>query len=82
MKFSGKIANGPMNKRLNFGGNPIRDRIHIVTLVKRALAEVCTVPVLVILNVMDWLSLSIQYGISAIIQWCAVQKVKTTTNFF
>jgi len=22
MKFSGKVGNGPMNKRLNFGGNP------------------------------------------------------------
>ena len=22
MKFSGKVGNGPMNKRLNFGGDP------------------------------------------------------------
>ena len=22
MKFSGKVCNGPMNKRLNFGGDP------------------------------------------------------------
>ena len=25
MKFSGKIGNGPMNKRLNFGGNSDHD---------------------------------------------------------
>jgi len=46
MKFSGKVGNGPMNKRLNFGGDP--DRMRIATLVRRALAEVCTVPVLLI----------------------------------
>jgi len=53
MKFSGKIANGPMNKRLNFGGHPDHgsgygygSAVRIATLVRRALAEVCTVPVL------------------------------------
>ena len=25
MKFSGKVGNGPMNKRLNFGGDPDKD---------------------------------------------------------
>jgi len=25
MKFSGKVGNGPTNKRLNFGGDPDRD---------------------------------------------------------
>ena len=44
MKFSGKVGNGPMNKRLNFGGDP--DHGSIATLVRRALAEVCTVRVL------------------------------------
>jgi len=23
MKFSGKVSNGPMNERLNFGGDPV-----------------------------------------------------------
>jgi len=26
MKFSGKVGNGPLNKCLNFGGNPDLDR--------------------------------------------------------
>jgi len=46
MKFPGKVGTGPVNKRLNFGGDP--DGIWIVTLVRRALAEVCTVPVLLV----------------------------------
>jgi len=25
MKFSGKVGNGPMNNRLNFGGDPVTD---------------------------------------------------------
>ena len=45
-EISGKVGNGPVNKRLNFGG----DRIRIATLVRRALAEVCTVPVLLVLE--------------------------------
>jgi len=49
MKFSGKVGNGPMNKRLDFGGDPVHIRIRIATLVRRALAEVCTVPVLLVL---------------------------------
>jgi len=98
MKFSGNVGNGPMNKRLNFGGemnhcldigivfrirhyweirnqptalrdagvqgkhiitSPARDRQprqsrqpvmvnDIATVVRRALAEVCTVPVLLV----------------------------------
>jgi len=41
MKFSVKIANRPVNKRLSFAGDPdTRIRIQIATLVKRALAEV------------------------------------------
>ena len=43
MKFSEKVGNGPTDKLLNFGGDP---EIRIATLVRRALAEVCTVPVL------------------------------------
>jgi len=48
MKFSGKVGNGPMNKRLNFGGDP---EIRIATLVRRALAQVCTIPVLLVASV-------------------------------
>ena len=40
MKFSGKVGNWPVNKWLNFDGD-----IHIMTLVSRVLAEVCSVPV-------------------------------------
>jgi len=40
MKFPVKVGNGPVNKRLNFGGDPDH-RIRIATLVRRALAEVC-----------------------------------------
>jgi len=47
MKFSGKIGSEPVNKRLNFGGDP-GHRIRITTLVRRALAGVCTVPVLLV----------------------------------
>jgi len=42
MKFSGKVGNGPLNKRLNFGGYP-----------DRALAEVCTAPLLLLFNMFD-----------------------------
>ena len=42
MKFSGKVGNGPANKWLNFGGDPVRDTG------KTALAEVCIVPVLLV----------------------------------
>jgi len=44
MKFSGKVGSGPENKCLNFGGDP--DPVAI--LVRRALAEVGTVPVLLV----------------------------------
>jgi len=72
MKFSGKVGNGPVNKWLNFGGDPdhrldtglisgfvtigrygkwLTDDSFILfrqmaALVRRALAEACTVPVL------------------------------------
>ena len=51
MKFSGKVDNGQMIKLLNFGGDPDHlapgtDPDRIATLVRRDLAEVCTVPVL------------------------------------
>jgi len=74
MKFSGKVGNGPANKRLNFGGDPshhmdtvtvfrirqspLRNVINghstllirqMAALVRCALADVCTVPVLHIL---------------------------------
>jgi len=53
MKFSGKVGSEPMKKIIKFlwrsgsGSGSIR----IATLVRRALAEVCTVPVLVVQNV-------------------------------
>ena len=50
MKFSGKVGNGPMNKFWSRYGSGIRIRIRIATLVRRALAEVCTVPVLVVFS--------------------------------
>ena len=72
MKFSGKVGDGPVNKCLNFGGDPdhrlntgivfrirhyweIRKVVNgysfilirqTAALVRRALAQVCTVPVL------------------------------------
>jgi len=76
MKFSGKVGNGPTNKRLNFVGDPdhrldtgivfrirhyweIRKVVNghsfilirqMAAPVRRALAEVCTVPVHLILR--------------------------------
>jgi len=44
MNFSGKVASGPMNKFQWRSGS----RIRIATLVRRDLAEVCTVPVLLV----------------------------------
>jgi len=75
MTLSGKVANGPANNWLNFGGDPdhrldtgivcrirhyweIRKVVNghsiilirqMATLVRRALAEVCIVPVLVVI---------------------------------
>ena len=54
MKFSGKVGNGPINKIMikfwwrSGSGIRIRIRIRIATLVRRALAEVCTDPVLLV----------------------------------
>jgi len=45
IKFSGKVHNGPMNKWLNFGGDP---EVCIATLVRHALGEVCTVWLLLV----------------------------------
>jgi len=54
MNFSGKLGNGQMNEWLNFGGDPDHGSgFRIATLVRRALAEVCTVPVLVVPPVTD-----------------------------
>ena len=76
MKFSGKVGNGPTNKRLNFGGDlahrldieiifrirhywEIRKVVNghsfiricqMAALVRCALEEVCTVPVLLVAN--------------------------------
>ena len=50
MKFSGKVGNGPMNKRLNFGGD-VGPRIRIATQVRPALAEVWTAPVSIFFTV-------------------------------
>jgi len=58
MKYSKKVGNGPMNKWLHFDGDPdhgsgyrsvIWIRIRVATLARRALAEVCTVPVLLVM---------------------------------
>ena len=51
MKFSGKVGNEQMVKlRWRFGSRiRIRIRIRIATLIRRALAEVCTVPVLLVI---------------------------------
>jgi len=61
MKFSGKVCSGPMNKWVNFGGDPdqgsgwirigLQIRIRIATLARRALDEVCTVSVLLVIIV-------------------------------
>jgi len=74
MKFSGSVANGPVNKWLYFDGDPDRrlDTVtvfrirhyweirkvvnghslilirHMAALVRRALAEICTFPVLLV----------------------------------
>jgi len=62
MKFSGKVGNGPMNKWLNFSDD-LDDRLEwlmdinlllilirqMAALISRALAEVCTVSVLLVL---------------------------------
>jgi len=50
MKFSGKVGNRPLNKWLNFGGNPDHgpDMDPDCDTGKTALAEVCTVPVLLV----------------------------------
>ena len=73
MKFSGKVCNGPTNKRLNFGGDPdhrldtfsgfviigrhekwltdinlLLILIQMAALARREMAEVCSVPVLLV----------------------------------
>ena len=49
MKFSAKVDTGPVNKRLHFGGEwRSGSGIRIATLVRHALAEVCSVPVLLV----------------------------------
>ena len=48
MKFSGKVGSGPTNKRLHFGGDH-GSGSGSPTLVRRALAEVYTVPVLLVI---------------------------------
>ena len=54
MKFAGKLGTGPVNKWSNFSGDPdngyVWIRIRIATLVRRALAEVCTIPVLLVID--------------------------------
>jgi len=51
MKFSEKVGNGPTNKWLNFGGDPFTDPDTArYQNLRRALAEVCTVPVLLVSN--------------------------------
>jgi len=48
MKFSVKVDNGPANKILNFDGDPDHESGSGCGLIRRALAEVCTVPVLLV----------------------------------
>jgi len=52
MKFSGKVGKGTLNKLLNVGGNLDHGSgsIRIAIPIRRALAEVCTVPVLLVTN--------------------------------
>jgi len=57
MKFSGKVANGITKKMIKFWWRYMSSmrirmiRIHIAILIRRALAEVCGVPVLLVLTV-------------------------------
>jgi len=53
MKFSGKISSGPINNSLNLDGNAVQgcgygSRSIYVTLVRRALVDAYTVPVLLV----------------------------------
>jgi len=57
MKFSGKVSSGPwaVEQMIKFwwrSGSQIQIWIHITTLVRPALAEVCTVPVLLVCNLL------------------------------
>jgi len=56
MKFSWKFGNGPLTKWLNFGDDPHHGYGRIATLVRSVLAEVCTVPVLLVscMHLMMW----------------------------
>jgi len=51
MKFSEKVDNGPMNKRLHLHAH-LDGGTDIATLVRRALAEICTVPVLLVVIIL------------------------------
>jgi len=42
MKFLGKVSNGPMNKRLNFGG--FGEGMHCPVLLVNFLLWICTCP--------------------------------------
>ena len=48
----GKVGSGPVNKWLNFGGKYVI-HVRIATLVRRALAEVCTVAVFLVFQCTD-----------------------------
>jgi len=65
VKFSGKGGNGPVNKWLNFGGDPDHGSRYIATFVRRALAEVCSVPVLPVTYSFGYCECDSQY-------WCSV----------
>ena len=80
MKFSEKVGNGPMNKWLNFDGDPdqrsgsgIRIRIEIP--VRRALAEVCTVPVLLVVRFV-WVPVHLNYYMSTFNQFFGLRRAK------
>jgi len=57
MKLPGKTGNGPTNKRLNFGGDSDHRAgygsgipYHYCDTARRSLAEVCTMPVLLVVT--------------------------------
>ena len=54
MKFSGKVGNGPMSKRLNL----------VAIRIRRVLAEVCTVPVLLVFAMAGTWRITRQYNVT------------------
>ena len=65
MKLSWKVVNGPVTKWLNSGDDPHHGYGRIATLVRGALAEICTHLVLLVLctHLMMWHCLLIGWGL-------------------